>query len=343
LLATQEDPPVTLRDLINGYQTSQALHVVVKLGIADLLSDGSRTSDELAEAVGAHPEALYRLLRAVAALGVLREEADRRFALTELGAELRSDHPRSLAGWAAFIGTPSYWRAWGDLLHSVQTGENAFRHVHGTDPWTYRMRHQDLSADFDRAMASLSRRAADAVLAVFDFSRFKSIIDIGGGNGAFLATILAKHPNPRGVVFDQPHVVAGAESFLREAGVAERCETVGGNFFTSVPAGGDAYLLKQILHDWDDQRCLEILRVCRTAMTPGAALLAIERDLGGPNDAHAAKLSDLNMLVAPGGQERSPQQYADLFEASGFRSIGAVSTATDIAIFEAVASADNQG
>lgn len=327
---------MTLRNLVNGYQATQALHTAAKLGIADLLGDDSLTSNELAEAVGAHPEALYRLLRAVAALGVLREEPDRRFALTEFGAGLRTDHPQSIAGWASFVGAPSHWRAWDDLLYSVRTGENAFRHVNGADPWTYRREHPETSADFDRAMTSLSLQVVDAVLAVYDFGRFNAIVDVGGGNGALLGAMLGRHPGTRGILFDQPHVAAGAEPLLRDAGVADRIQVVGGSFFDSVPAGGDAYVLKSILHDWNDDRCVQILRVCRKAMSPSAALIVIERDLGGPNEAPAAKLSDLNMLVGPGGQERSPQHYADLFEQSGFRSTRVVPTASDAAVFEAV-------
>ena len=230
----------TLMRLINGYQVTQAIHVAAKLGIADLLADGPRGSEDLAVATGSHPEALYRLLRALAAIGVFREEAGRRFSLTEFGASLRSDAPDSVAGWSALVGEPYYWQAWGALEHSVRTGGNAFRHVHGTDAWTFRARDPDRSAGFDRAMTSMSRQVAASVVAAYDFGRFRRVVDVGGGNGTVLAAILSRYPATRGVLFDQPHVVAGASPILGETGVADRCEVVGGSFFEELP--GEATL-----------------------------------------------------------------------------------------------------
>src|SRR5215211_3636005 len=194
-------PSLALRRLVTGYQVTQAIHVAAKLGLADLLADGPRGSDDLAAVAGAHPDALYRLLRALAGVGIVREETGRRFALTDLGACLRSDAPDSLAGWAAFVGEPSHWQAWGALEHGVRTGENAFRHVHGTDSWTFRARHPELSAGFDRAMTDLARQVAAAVLAAYDFGRFGTVVDVGGGSGTLLAAILARFPATRGVLF----------------------------------------------------------------------------------------------------------------------------------------------
>ncbi|MGI8477680.1 MAG: methyltransferase [Thermomicrobiales bacterium] len=294
-----------LRRMVNGYQISQALHVAAVLGLADLLAAGPRTGDDLADATGCHPPTLYRLLRALAGIGILHEADDRRFALTDLGSGLRSDAPKAINGWAAFIGQPYYWQAWGDLLHSVRTGENAFRHLHGTDPWSYRTLHPELSAGFDRAMTSLSRQVAAAVLAAYDFGANAAIADIGGGNGAFLAAILLKHPATRGVLFDQAHVVSGAGPLLREVGVADRC--------------------------------VEILRACRSAMPDGATLLIVERELGGPNAAPDAKLSDLNMLVGPGGRERTHDEYARLLDAADLRLTGVTPSASGVAVFQGAA------
>ena len=193
--------PELLR-LVNGHQVARAIQVAAELGIADELAGGSRGVDELAAATGTHEPSLYRLLRALATVGVLREEEDRRFALTELGEHLRSDDPQSIAGWAAFAGTPSIWAAWGALDHSVRTGENAFAHVHGADVWTYRAQRPDESARFDRAMASHTGRASDAVLEAEDFARCSLIVDVGGGNGTLLSKILARNPQARGIVFD---------------------------------------------------------------------------------------------------------------------------------------------
>jgi hypothetical protein len=330
-------PALALRRLVNGYQVTQAIHVAAVLGIADLLADGPRSSDDLAAATETHPGALYRLLRALDSVGVFREEEGRRIALTELGACLRSDAPEPVGGWAAFVGEPYQWQAWGALEHSVRTGENAFRHVHGIDSWTYRERHPELSASFDRAMTSLSRQVVGAVLDAYDFGRFGRVVDVGGGNGAFLAAILARYPTARGVLFDQPHVVSGAGPILKAAGVADRCQVVGGSFFETVPAGGDAYILKAILHDWEDEPCLQILQTCRRAMAEGTGLLVIERELGWPNQDPDAKFSDLNMLVGPMGQERTPAEYAALFAKGGFRFVGVTPSAVGTGVYEGVA------
>jgi hypothetical protein len=336
---TQHDvrPALALRRLINGYQVSQAIHVAAVLGIADQLHDGPMSSDVLAERVGAYPDALYRLLRALASADVLWEEPDHRFRLTELGECLHSDAPEPVADWAQFVGQPYHWQAWGDLLHSVRTGENAFHHVHGADPWTFRSQRPELSAAFDRAMAANARLISSSLLSGFDFSPFDPIVDVGGGNGALLAAILQRHTQSRGVVFDQPHVVSHAEQVLETAGVARRCEIVGGSFFESVPAGGSAYLLKSIIHDWEDAEAGAILATCRRAMESGAALLVIERHPGNRNGDPDAKFSDLNMLVNTGGRERSEAEYRALFKATGFRYIRFTPTGSGIGVFEGAA------
>lgn len=320
------DPATAIRRLVEGYQVSQAIHVAATLGIADLLADASRTSDELAEFTGTHPPTLYRLLRALASADVLRELDGRRFELTPLGERLRSDVPDSIAGWAAFIGRPYYWQAWAGLLHSVRTGENAFRHVHDTDVWTYRSSRPDESVIFDRAMTSLSRRSNTALLAAYDFGRFRTIVDVGGGNGALLAAIVAAHPDLEGVLFDQPHVVAGARALLERAGVADRCRVVGGSFFESVPSGADAYVLRAVIHDWEDEGSIRILGLVRRAVAGDGTLLLVERIIAPPNEGRDAKFSDLNMLVAAGGRERTREEFAALLDASHFRLARVVGT-----------------
>jgi O-methyltransferase domain/Dimerisation domain len=314
-----EKPSATLLGLVNGYQVSQAIHVAATLGIADLLKNGPRSSDDLAVATGTHAGSLYRLLRALASVGVFREDADRRFALTLLGDGLRSDAPEPIGPWAVFIGQPEHQRAWGHLLHSIQTGENAFQHVHGVNVWEYRARSPEAGAIFDRAMTGLSRGVTDAVLNAYDFAQFACVVDVGGGQGALLAAILTKHPSMRGVLFDQPQVVAGAEQVLRAAGVADRCQVGGGDFFEAVPDGGDAYVLKSILHDWEDEQATAILRTCRRAIGPNGKLLVIEREISPPNEDPRAKFVDLLMLVSAGGRERTRKEWAVLFAAGGFR------------------------
>jgi hypothetical protein len=327
-------PSLALRRLVNGYQVTQAIHVAAKLGLADHLADGPRASDDLARVTDTDPSALYRLLRALASVGVVREEGAKQFALTDLGNCLRSDAPDSVAGWAAFVGEPYHWQPWGDLEYGVRTGQNPFRHVHGTDPWTFRAQRPELSTGFDQAMTDLSRQAAAAILAAYDFGQFETVVDVGGGNGTLVAAILARHPAMRGVLFDQPHVVAGAPAVLAAAGVVDRCEVVGSSFFETVPAGGDAYVLKSILHDWEDADCIRILERCRQAMTAGATLLVVERELGAPNSHPDGKFSDLNMLVATGGRERATEEYAALFSTAGFRFAGVTPSDIGVGLFE---------
>jgi hypothetical protein len=323
-----------LRRLGIGFQVSQAIHVAARLGIADLLAGGARTSDELAEETGTHADSLYRLLRALATVGVLHEEPGRRFALTPLGEPLRSDAEGSLAGWARFMGRPYFWEAWTALEHSVRTGENAFRAVHGTDVWSYRSEHPEESALFDGAMAALTGAANRAVLAAYDFSRFGTLADIGGGNGTLLAAILSANPGMRGILFDQPHVVAGATGVL--APVADRCTVVSGSFFESVPAGADAYLLKWIIHDWEDPEATAILSTCRAALD-GGTILVIERVVGPPNEDPATAFGDLNMLVAPGGRERTLDEFERLFADAGLALAGSTPTASGSHVIQATA------
>src|SRR5215218_10399176 len=312
-----DDPRLALRILGEGFQVAQGISVAARLGIADLLADGVRSSEELAALASADPDALYRLLRALATVGVLAEEDGRRFSLTAIGDGLRTDAEGSLAGWLAFICSPPLWEAWGHLEHSVRTGANAFQHIHGEDVWTYRSKDPAASVMFDRAMASLSHQQRQAV-AVYDFAPFATIADIGGGTGSFLARILTTVPDARGILFDLPHVVAGAPAVLAAAGVEDRCEVVGGSFFDGVPAGADAYVLRAVVHDWDDEDAVRILRSCRDAIAAAGALLVVERELGAPNENADAKLSDLNMMIGPGGRERTREQFAALLAAGGF-------------------------
>lgn len=309
----------TLKQLVDGYQISQAIHVAATLGVADLLVDGPRGVEELASATEAHADALYRLLRALAAAGVFHEDDERRFCLTPIGEGLRTDVPGSLAGWAAFVGRPSYWGAWGHLLHTVRTGENAFEALNGVDVWTYRSEHPEERAAFDAAMTSLTRRVDASVLEAYDFASFGTVVDVGGGTGALLAALLAASPSMQGVLFDQPHVVERAEELLRAAGVADRCRVVGGSFFDALPRDGDAYVLKSVLHDWEDEQAATILRACREAVGLAATLVVVERVVGPPNERLEPKLSDLNMLALPGGRERTLQEFEALLDRAGFR------------------------
>ena len=336
-----ETPGSALGRLTVGFQVSQAIHVAATLGVADLLADGPRTSDELSAATNTHAGSLYRLLRALASVGVFHEEGGRRFSLTPMGALLRSDVPGSLRGWAMHVGRPYFQEAWSHLEHSIRTGDNAFQHVHGTDVWAYRAEHPDESAIFDLAMESQTAASNRALRDAYDFGRFGSVVDVGGGNGALLAALLGEFPAMRGVLLDQPHVVANAAAVLERAGVADRCEIVGGSFFDEVPAGGDAYTLKSIIHDFEDERAVAILRICRRAMAADARLLLIERIVGPPNEDPRAKFSDLNMLVAPAGRERALDEWDALVTRAGFRLATATRSTSGLAVIEAAPATRN--
>lgn len=334
------DSVAELRRLVNGFQVSQALHVAAVLGISDALAEQPQTVEELAATLGAHERSLHRLMRALLSVGIYRRDPDdERFSNTELGEALRSDAPRSLVGWAALVGRPYYWQAWAGLLDSVRTGDNAFASAHGESIWAYRAQRPDEGAIFDRAMTALSGVVADAVAAAYDFTRFGTVIDVGGGRGALLAAILSRHPSVRGVLFDQSAVVAAAE-VLDRAGVSQRCQVVGGDFFHAVPDLGPdpastALVLKAVIHDWPDAESATILRTCHHAMAGNGTLLVIEQLLDDGPDPSRTAFSDLNMLVAPGGRERTRDQYAALLADAGFRLRATVPTGTDVFVLEA--------
>jgi hypothetical protein len=334
---TADTPPhVVLRRLIDGYGISQGLYVVATLGVADCLGEEPRKIDDLAESLDVHTESLYRTMRALASVGVFHEVDGRRFVLTPVGQCLRADAAEPVGGYAAYIGRDQQWRAWGGLLDAIRTGETAFRHVHGCSTWEYRAQHPSEGAIFDRAMTDLTRRVNGTIVETYDFGRFRQIVDVGGGRGALLAAILARQPTAKGVLFDLPSVVAQSEHVL--APVAERCEVRAGDFFVdALPIDADAYVLKTVLHDWDDRDALRILRTCRAAASEGAALLIIEWDLGPRNGARDAKLTDLGMLVGTGGRVRSVDQHAALLRQTGFRFERSVSTAIGYCVIEGIA------
>jgi hypothetical protein len=312
------DPSAELMRLVNGFQVSQALHVAALLAVADHLKDGPKSADVLARTCDAHPGSLYRLLRALAAVGVFHENDDMEFSLTPIGFCLTSDAVGTRRNWAQYIGGPGNWHAWGNLLHSIKSGEGAYPVTHGMGSWSYRQQHPEEQAVFDSAMTGNSLSHARAVIEAYDFKTFSRIVDIGGGQGLLLREILLACPASRGVLFDQPQVVESA-TLMATPGLENRVETVAGSFFDAIPPGGDAYVMKVILHDWDDDKAIEILRACSRAMSPTATLVAIERVIGPPNQIPEAKFSDLNMLVSHGALERTREEFDDLFAKGGFR------------------------
>jgi O-methyltransferase domain/Dimerisation domain len=309
---------LALFGLINGYRVTQAIHVIAMLGIPDLLEDRPRKSDDLAAATGSDGAALYRVMRALVSVGIFHENHDREFALAPLGACLRSSVPGSLNAWAKFVARPAMWESWGALLHTVRTGENAFRHVHGKDTWSFRTDHVEEAAVFDAAMRENIAPIIGPLLAVYDFSRFRHIVDVGGGDGTLLAGILSRCPRAMGTLLDLPHVVAKAQGVFANAGVASRASIIAGTFFEHVPAGADAYLLKHVLHDWEDVDAIAILCSCRRAIGSNGKLVLVERLLRSNQDRDTA-FSDLNMLVNAGGRERTCDEFAELLNSSAFK------------------------
>ncbi len=326
-------PRDALLRMIGGYQISQALSVAATLGLADLLAGGPLTVPDLAEATATDALALARLMRALASVGVFAE-ADGRFALTPPAAYLRTSVPGSLRAWAMNVGQPYVWTTWEHFLDSVRTGQPAFPSLYGTSAWEYREAHPEANAIFNQAMTELSAGMIDAIVESYDFSGVGTLVDVGGGEGTLLAAILAANSAMRGILFDQPHVVATAAAVLDQAGVAGRCEVVEGNFFDAVPAGGDAYLLKSILHDWDDASAGRILRSCRAAMADTGRLCVVDRVIRPGNDPDPAKYMDLIMLVMLGGRERTADEFGRLFAEAGFRLTRIVPASSGLSVVE---------
>lgn len=330
-------PGARLRDLATGYFVSRALQVAARLDVATLLASGPRSCAELARLTRTHEDTLYRLLRALASFGVFLEEADGRFANTELSSPLRSDVPGSMRAMLLFLGEETMLRTWESLEHSVTTGEPGFEHVYGTHHFDYLSRHPDEAKVFDAAMTSYSTMVNAAIVKAYDFSVFRTVVDVAGGRGSTLCTILEANPTLRGTLFDMPHVIEGAREYIEQRGLADRCEVVAGDFFEAVPPGADAYFMKHIIHDWDDRRCVKILQNCHGVMPTAAKLLVSERVVPPGNGRSYSKLADLLMLLmTPGGKERTEAQFRALFAAGGFELVRLISTESEHIVLECV-------
>lgn len=332
--ALQAEPRNAMLHMIHGFMLSQAIYVAAKLGLADLLQDGARSSQELACSTCMHEPSLYRVLRALAAIGVFTETEAGLFGLTPLGETLRTDAADSLRSMAAFMGGQCNWQAWGDILHSIKTGEPAFEHVFGTGFFQHLDCHPDNAKMFAEAMNCCSSLYNEAIVNAYDFSRFETIVDVGGGRGRLIAAILQANPQTRGILFDTPHQTPRAERLFEQEEIADRCETRTGDFLESVPEGGDAYVLKHIIHDWDDARAIEILKNCHRSMLKGARLLLMEEIVAPDTEFAPAKVLDLQQLLMAGGRERTAEQYRKLLEAAGFELTAVVETQSSLSIIE---------
>ena len=329
---TEQGPPpeAVMQQMILGFWQSRAIRAAAQFRIPDLLKDGPRSSDELAAASGTHPRSLYRLLRALASVGVLQQLGESRFASTPLAATLESDRPGTMRYFAMAELGQEHYSAWEDFPRSVETGEIAFDAKFKQSAWEYYAGHAEHAEVFNRAMTGLTQFATAAVLAAYDFTPYRKIADIGGGHGTLLSAVLGASPEARGVLFDAPPVIAGAPA-------NSRIEAIGGNFFESVPAGCDLYMMKWILHDWNDEQCVQILSNCRKAMPPGAKVLAVDAVLEPPPGDPFKNFMDLNMLVMTGGCERTEAEFRALFDRSGLAVTRVLPTHSPFGLVEATA------
>lgn len=319
--------------IMTGYWLSQAVYVAARLRIPDLLAGGPRPVEELAEATGTHAPTLYRLLRTLASVGIFSEESPRRFRLTPQAETLRSDARDTLWPLAIMFGEEHY-HAWGGLLESVRTGKTAFDRLYGKPIFAYLAENPEKARVFDAAMTAIHGRETAGVLDHYDLSDVATIADIGGGNGSNLIGILRRYPAMRAILFDLPHVVDRALAALRAAGVDDRCEVVGASFFKPLAVRADAYFLRHIIHDWDDGDSRRILQNVRAAMPTDARLLVVEHVLPPGDSPSHGKLLDLNMLIMPGGLERTEDEFRRLYESAGFRLTRVVPSYGDISVIE---------
>jgi hypothetical protein len=324
-----------LRQMIMGFRATQLIHVAARLGLADRLARGAQTPAALAQQAGAEPDALRRVLRALASLGIFAETADGAYALTPLAEPLCSDRPGSLHSTALLYGAEFLWRAYGHMEHSVRTGRPGFDDVHGASLFAYLADDAAAAALFHGAMAGFSDQEAAAILAAYDYAAARSVVDVGGGQGRLLSALLLAHPHLGGVVLDLATAQAGANALLADAGLAARARFVAGDFFAAVPGGGDLYLLKSVIHNWDDGAAITILRRCRAAMADHARLLLIERVVPAGNAPAEAKLFDVNMLVVVGGRERTAEEYRALLAQAGLALVQVIPTASPLSLVEA--------
>lgn len=335
----QEDtliPAEQLFRMITSFAVSRSIYVAAKLGIADLLKDGPKGSDELAKSVGADKGAVARLLRFLASVGIFAECEESRFKLTPVAECLQTGAPGSMRTRAIFWGEEWVWRPWGELLYSVRTGRPAFDHIYGVGAFEYFACNAEAAEIFDGTMRVQAQWASAAVVAAYDFSGMSNIVDVGCGDGSLLAAILKAHSGMRGVLFDRPGVIERARTLIETEDIGNRCEIVAGNFFESVPTGGDVYVLKHIIHDWDDDRAVTILKNCRYPMTKNGRILIIECVIRPGNEPDLGKLIDLHMLVRQSGRERTKSEYRALLADAGFNLTSVVPTRSQVSVIEGV-------
>lgn len=328
-------PQAVILQMAMSAMISQALGVAAKLGIADVLSDGPKTAAEIAVATGTHERSIYRILRALASTGVFSEIGEKTFQNTPLSEVIRADVPGSMQSMIAFLGEQWHFAVWGNMLYSAKTGEVAFEKTLGDPIFAWFAKHEAESELFNKAMTDMSSFAAPGIVQSYDFSGIKVLADIAGGHGFLLSQILKANPDLKGILFDLGHVIDGAGELLEGQGVADRVETATGDFFKEVPSA-DAYIMKHIIHDWDDERAVLIMKNINRAMTGDGKLLLVEMVVPPGDQPHPSKVLDLEMLTLPGGIERTETEFASLFEQAGFRLNRVVPTPSPFSVIEAV-------
>jgi hypothetical protein len=319
-----------------GAWVSAAVYAAAKLGIADHLASGARSAGELAAATGTHPPTLYRFLRTLAGFGIVSESGGQRFTLTPLGEALKTGAPGSARSTLIAFGGVPFWRTWEEIIYSLETGKPGFDKVWGMPLFDFLAKDPEAASHFSEAMVGFHGSEPPTVADAYDFSGISTLVDVGGATGNMLAAVLSRHTAVRGVLYDLPHVVRDAPALLKARGVDGRVTIQTGSFFEGVPAGGDAYLLSHIIHDWSEAQCLTILGHCRAAMRPGGRLLIVETVLPEGDAPHQGKLQDLVMLLFPGGQERTEKEYAALLEKGGFRLSRVVPTTSVVSVVEGI-------
>jgi SAM-dependent methyltransferase len=336
-IAPEAQPPsAVMTQMILSFMVSQAISVAAKLGIADLLGEKPKTSAELAAETNVDARSLHRVLRALSSVGIFTEVDPDCFGLTPLAETLRSDVPGSLRGTAIYMGEDWHMRPWGDIMYSVRTGQPSFEHVFGQPVFPYLAQHPDDARVFDAAMTSLSASVVGAIVEAYDFTNIERIVDIAGGQGQLISAILKTNPRMKGILFDVPQVLEKASSLLEAEGVAERCELATGDFFEAVPGGGDAYIMKHIIHDWEDERSLKILRNCHRVMRSDDRLLLVEMVVPEGNEPGPGKFIDLEMLLFTGGCERTAAEYRSLLDKGGFKLTNITPTNSPYSVIESV-------
>jgi ubiquinone/menaquinone biosynthesis C-methylase UbiE len=329
---TKPTPSQQLVRMITGYWPAMAIHVAAKLKLADLVKDGPKSAEQLALATQTQPQALYRLLRALASVEIFAEDEQGRFGMTPMAECLLDVHGSQRA--VALMMGDEHYASWGDLLYSIQTGKPAFDHLYGKPVFDWLSEHPDEAKIFDAAMTGFHGPETQAMIDAYDYAGINTLVDIGGGNGTVLRAVLRKNATMRGILYDLPGVIERAKQNLADAGLTERCQTIAGSFFESAPPGGDAYQMRHIIHDWTDEQCHTILTHIRRVIPKEGKLLVIEMVIKPRNEPQPAKWLDLNMMAIPGGKERTEAEYRDMYAKAGFQLTRIVPTPTEVSVIE---------